>query len=231
MKKKHNSDILTCHGFTLVELMITLVIASLIAGALYSTYILQQRSYTNQGQVTEMQQNVRVGVDFLTLDLRMAGYDPMASNIFGITAANSNSISFTADMDGDGALGNPATENEYFSFALSTYTSNGKTIPTLCRSATKTLAGASCQPMADYIEQIEFYYHFENGSAPTLTPGTLGNIRSVQVSILARAAKPDTKYTNNITYTTASGATWGPSNDNFRRRLIITHIDLRNMGL
>jgi type IV pilus assembly protein PilW len=222
-------------GFTLVELMITLAVSTLIAAALYSTYILQQRTYVNQGAVVEMQQNARVAIDFLSLDLRMAGYDPMNNNIGGITAADSVSISFTADMDKSGGLGTTASlasENEYFSYALANNVVDGVTIPTLCRSAS-TSPGINCQPMADYIERLEFRYMYENGTAATTTPaaGTFNDIRAVQVTMLARAAKPDSKFTNTTAYTTASGTVWPAANDGFRRRMLITQIDLRNMGL
>lgn len=218
-------------GFTLVELMMTLAISTLIVAALYATYILQQRSYTNQSVVTEMQQNARVGLDFLTLDLRMAGYDPLGTAASGISAANSSSITFSADMDKNGVLGTagtPATENEHFSYALAIVGG----VPTLFRSAGTTPV-INLQPMADYIEHIEFYYQYENGTAATTTPAgaTLNNIRSVQVTMLARAADPDRKYTNTTVYTPASGVAWPVANDNFRRRLLTTRIDLRNMGL
>ncbi len=229
----NNLTLKSRNGFTLVELMITLAISSLILAALYATYILQQRSYTNQGTVTELQQNARVAVDFLTIDLRMAGYDPMDTGVGGITAATSNSITFSADMDKNGVLGTaatPAAENEHFSYSLVNNVVNGVTIPTLSRSAGMTPA-INLQPMADYIEQIEFFYHYEDGTAATTAPGSLNNIRSVEVTMLARAADRDAKYTNATAYTTPSGAVWAAANDNFRRRLLTTRIDLRNMGL
>lgn len=212
--------------------MVTLVVSALIAAALYSTYIVQQRSYQTQSIVTEMQQNARVALDFLILDLRMAGYDPLARGVGAVTAANGTTISFTADMDEDGVIGTPATENEYFSYDIANRTVNGVTIPTLRRSAT-TNAAASYQPMADYIEQIEFFYLFENGTAATTTPGAsdLADIRSIKISLLARAAKQDVKYSNSDTYTFASGATWTAPGDGFKRRLLTTQVDLRNMGL
>lgn len=225
-------------GFTLVELMITMVISTIIGAALYATYILQQRSYTVQGQVTQMQQNVRAGVDFLTLDLRMAGYDPQAKigNV-GITTATSTAIAFSADMDESGDLGTlavPAAESEYFGFGL--YVKDG--IPTLYRASSQTtplnvaVTPPGAQPLADHIENIEFNYVLASGAVTNApTAGQLPDIRSVRVSMLARAPRQDTKYVNTDTYTTASGAVWNPPDDGFRRRLIITQVDLRNMGL
>ncbi|MGD9662582.1 MAG: hypothetical protein AB7U63_15045 [Porticoccaceae bacterium] len=51
----------------------------------------------------------------------------------------------------------------------------------------------------------------------------------MQISLLARADRPDTQFTNTETYTTASGAVWGPYNDNFRRRFQIITVQCRNM--
>jgi prepilin-type N-terminal cleavage/methylation domain-containing protein len=60
-------------GFTIVELLMVMAMLGLVTGAIYSTYIAQQRSAASQGEVTEVQQNLRVALDYLSRDLRMAG--------------------------------------------------------------------------------------------------------------------------------------------------------------
>ena len=42
-----------CRGFTLVELMIAITITVLAMAAVYTTFIVQQRSFTTQDQVAE----------------------------------------------------------------------------------------------------------------------------------------------------------------------------------
>jgi len=61
-------------GLTLVELMVALVLAFIVIGAVYRTFTSQQRTYSIQDQVAEAQQNARVAVNILMRDLRMAGY-------------------------------------------------------------------------------------------------------------------------------------------------------------
>ena len=63
-------------GFTMVELLITMLISGVIMAAIYSAYTAQQRTYLAQQQVAGMQQNIRAGLDIMVRELRMAGYDP-----------------------------------------------------------------------------------------------------------------------------------------------------------
>ncbi|MCW5213699.1 prepilin-type N-terminal cleavage/methylation domain-containing protein, partial [Desulfobulbus sp. TB] len=46
-------------GVTLVEIMVSMVIASFVFAGIYGVYTIQQRSYTVQEQVSEMQQKGR----------------------------------------------------------------------------------------------------------------------------------------------------------------------------
>ncbi|MDP2681568.1 MAG: PilW family protein [Deltaproteobacteria bacterium] len=61
-------------GFSLVELLIAMVIASVVGLAGISIFSSSNWSYKTQEDVTEAQQNVRVATDRLTKDIRMAGY-------------------------------------------------------------------------------------------------------------------------------------------------------------
>lgn len=61
-------------GFSLVEVMAALVILAIAMTAVFATFISQQKSFTVQSRVAEMQQNLRQAVEFMTRDIRMAGY-------------------------------------------------------------------------------------------------------------------------------------------------------------
>jgi prepilin-type N-terminal cleavage/methylation domain-containing protein len=63
----------TTAGFSLIELLIVIGMLGLVTGAIYSTYLSQQRNAYSQGEVTEVQQNLRVAMDYLARDLKMAG--------------------------------------------------------------------------------------------------------------------------------------------------------------
>jgi len=61
-------------GFTLVELLVAMAISGIVMAAVYTAFVTQQKSYTVQDQVAEMQQNARVGLDMIAREVRMAGY-------------------------------------------------------------------------------------------------------------------------------------------------------------
>ena len=61
-------------GFSLVEVMSALVILAIAMTAVFATFISQQKSFTVQSRVAEMQQNLRQAVEFMSRDIRMAGY-------------------------------------------------------------------------------------------------------------------------------------------------------------
>ena len=210
-------------GFTLVELMIAMVVSMIVVAAIYSVFRVQRRTYTVQEQVAAMQQNLRAANILLGIDVRMAGYDPLKTNNYGITTATSNKFVFTADLNNDGGapgLGETMTYELY----------NSGTTTSLRR-----IAGQSA--IADNIISLEFRYLDADGNdlgAATagVVPNTqLKDIRTVQVSILARAGRTDPRYTDTKVYTTAGGNLWGPFGDNYRRRFLKTTIVCRNMGV
>jgi type IV pilus assembly protein PilW len=71
------------NGLTLVELLIALALSSLLISALYQVLINQQKIYSAQDQVADMQQNVRIAVGQMTREIRMAGYGGNILAIFG----------------------------------------------------------------------------------------------------------------------------------------------------
>lgn len=74
-------------GFTLTELMIAIVITALATAAVYSTFIIQQRSFTSQDQVAETQVSSKIAFDMIVNDIRNAGFGYPADkpNINGFT--------------------------------------------------------------------------------------------------------------------------------------------------
>jgi len=224
-------------GFTLVEMMITLVISGIIIAAIYAVYTVQQRTYTAQDAVAEMQQNIRAALMLMSRDIRMAGLDERLAGA-EIVEATQGRFGFTLDRDGDGSLDGP---DEDITFGFSTDDdSNGDGIVDDLNgdgtvNDTASLGkdnGGGFHDIADNIQAIEFHYILDNGTSTT-SPGTaqFNQIRSVQVSILARADRISKKFKDSKSYTTASGATWGPYDDEYRRRLLVTTVQCRNMGL
>lgn len=90
-------------GVTLVELIVVMALALLLAGSAYMAYAVQVKTGDEQGEVAAMQQDLRVVMDLLGQDIRMAGYSPYQDLGAGIVAADSGSerLRVTMDLDRD----------------------------------------------------------------------------------------------------------------------------------
>jgi type IV pilus assembly protein PilW len=218
-------------GFTLVEMMLAVAVAGIIAAAVYVAYLSQQRSYLAQEQVVEMQQNLRAAMQLITSEILKATLDPWKTAAFSVTACQPGQFSFLWDANLDGIIG--ADEQIDLGFSASAGADSDRNgIPDAGGTAVLSLGrqingGGGYQPVADNIQALEFNCLDLDGNATT----DVNKARIVQISILARASRPDQKMTNTAAYSTASGATWGPYNDNYRRRLLQTDLLIRNKGL
>ena len=97
-------------GFSLVELLVAMAIATVVMAAVFKIYTTQQDSYVLQEQVAEMQQNGRTAKYVMTREIRMAGYDPTGSDNFGFLSAGGNSIRFSMDIEVENGQPDPAGE-------------------------------------------------------------------------------------------------------------------------
>jgi Tfp pilus assembly protein PilW len=61
-------------GVSLLEVLVGLLLASIVTVALYELFASQQRTYSLQDDVSEMQQNLRVAIERMSRDLIMAGF-------------------------------------------------------------------------------------------------------------------------------------------------------------
>ncbi len=99
------------YGFTAIEMLISMAILSLTLASIYSLYISFVQQCTRESVKINVQQRVRSGLDMMIRDIRMAGLDPSATGDFGIVAATSQRIQFTADRDMDGELDDADTSD------------------------------------------------------------------------------------------------------------------------
>jgi prepilin-type N-terminal cleavage/methylation domain-containing protein len=65
-------------GVTLIELLIALVLSSILIFVLYKTFLRQQKTYTVQEQVFDVQQNARATMARMVREIRMAGFGRIA---------------------------------------------------------------------------------------------------------------------------------------------------------
>ena len=183
-------------GFTLIELMVSLAIGSLVLIGVYDIYISQSSQYMLRYQVSDMQQSARIGMDMMSREIRMAGYDPTGNAGAGIVVATPTTIQVTLDLNGDGDI---YDENENITYALYDPTGDG------CLSLGRKLASGSMDPVADNFASLAFSYTLADGTI-TEKPGSkeLSKIRQVQIVLTSQTAWPDNKYPDNGGYRTFS---------------------------
>ena len=220
-------------GFTLVELIIATAVTLVVLAAIFMTYKSQQDSYVSQEQVAEMQQNLRAAFYMMARDVRMAGYDPTGVAGAGMVAANANNINFTMDITGGESDGNNNDGDGQIDEADEHY--NG-VITDIGDDITYSLAGGNLvrndlsgnQIVANNIDWLDFEYLDWQGNVTA----TLTEIRSVQITLVARAGRTDRAFTNNLTYQNQQlSRSYAAPGDNFRRRVLSTTIRCRNMGI
>jgi type IV pilus assembly protein PilW len=221
------------NGFTLIEILIALAIAGVVMAGVYSAYYSQQKSYVTQEQVVAMQQNLRVAMYYMEREIRMAGCDPTEDAGAGIQTAGSNSIRFTLDIhdgvdnDSDGSVdesdeagnvdGDTDDANEDITYSLADNDGDGDND-----------LGRNNNLIAENIDALDFVYLDANGA----TTATLANIRSVQITLVARTGRGDPGYTNNTVYRNQQNTIiLSAQNDNLRRRLLTAEVKCRNLGL
>jgi hypothetical protein len=105
-------------GLTLVELLVGMTLALVGAAALTALLRTGVAAWTRAGADTEAAREVADGVDQPVRDVRLAGYDPTAAALAGLTVVAADRIEVTADLDGDGAI--DATSEERVGYRVAT---------------------------------------------------------------------------------------------------------------
>ncbi len=190
-------------GFTLIELLVAMVASLVVLGAIAGTFIIQNNTYEQQTQVVQMQENARAGIQIMTTELLMAGYDPTGSASAGIVTAGSDSVTFSMDLDGDGTVTGSSESSEYVTYALDT------TDNQITRKGTST---DTASPLSEDIETVSLTYYDANNAVTAV----VADIRRITIEVRARTHKPDRNYTPNSGY---------------RSRTLTTDVRPRNLGL
>ncbi|MGA8239089.1 MAG: prepilin-type N-terminal cleavage/methylation domain-containing protein [Desulfobacterales bacterium] len=103
------------YGFTLIELMIAMVIAGIVAAAILMSFDSQQKTQVNQQLIVDMQQDARAALYLMQQDIRMAGYDETweDTNTDGVDDNRpSDGIDNDCDVPSGGAIDDPADTDE-----------------------------------------------------------------------------------------------------------------------
>jgi len=94
-------------GFSVAEFLVAFALLSVMLAGMVKLFGLINQSYTTQNVAANVQQVVRNGIDIMTQNIRMAGFNPLKLSDVGIKSDFSqNNIHFSYDLDSDGIVMN-----------------------------------------------------------------------------------------------------------------------------
>lgn len=132
-------------GFTLVELLITLVICGLVLTAAYQFFITQNKIYLQEKELAAMEQRLRTAINIIAKDLRKAGYNTNGNNSVGINTTSDNTQIIFSYVN---------ATNDVETITYSLYDSGSDGDMDLGRKE----SDGNNQPLAKDISNIEFEY-------------------------------------------------------------------------
>lgn len=215
-------------GFTLIEFLISTLLASIVLSAIYGVYRVQAHSVKAQESRLDAQEYARAPLDMMVREIRSIGHFPVtvtdllncSSAQGGIVIAAAQTLSFNLDADGNGNCVGP---NERI-----TYTFSGSDI-------TRAADGAAAENLTDgNATNLRFiYYPRQTGAAAPppycfaaagdlivngvtcseIVTANLANIQRVSISLTVQSKNPDAEFGGSFAATMTSNA------------------DLRNRGL
>ena len=186
-------------GFTLVDILVGLAMASVLMVAMVSLFTTMGRSYTTQNVAADVQQVARGGVELMIQEIRMAGLNPTGSAAAGIVdnfdtengfhadhdgliaPTDANNLAFTLDADEDGRIdhciddsGGCSAEDDNVDRELIAYRIND--------GALEKYRGASAfweDLTESNVSNLSFTYYDETGAVTTARE----DIRTVEISM------------------------------------------------
>jgi len=186
-----------CGVYSLAEALIASVVLVIVLVAIYMVYETGSRDAARGTARADVQQNVRVALESMARELRIAGYNPPGSNCAAppagaVTALSSSpvSVTFQADVDGNGC-----TDRIVYAFVPPTDPTNPcdsaspATIGRITRSAQEwndttgwTPASPTAYDVAQCVTTLTVTYYTETGAATT----TAADVRRIGISITGR---------------------------------------------
>lgn len=187
-------------GFTLVDILVGLAIASVLLTAVVSLFTSMGRSYTIQNVAADVQQVTRAGVEVMIQEIRMAGFNPSGSTPTGIVdnfdsangfheqhngniaSTDAQNFAFTLDADLDGRIDHcidavpadcPAADDNIENELIAYRFNNGALEK--YRSASARWENLTEENVSD----LNFTYYDGNGAVTT----AVADIRSVEISM------------------------------------------------
>ena len=189
-------------GFTLAEVMVTIMMMIVVMFALYSIFDMSLRVFSFGNDKTEAVENARLGLEKMEREIRAAyPQDKAAGNTTLFTSWTANSITFGNDLDGNRKIeclssGTPPCET----ISYSVYQPSGGSTYALGRASTYD---GIRQPVVEFINYVnstntglKFRYFQRDGVTEILPGGDESKIALVKIELRVKAqrgAQPGTQ--------------------------------------
>ncbi len=157
------------NGWTLVEILVVMFLGLLTLGGIYTILISSSRAYMAQEELVSANNRVRMVMEIMSQEIRLAGYKTASAAFDGIAEATGQRIRILADLDQDGT---PSGPNEDVTYSYD--------------PATQRLFRGS-DVLADNISSFSLIYTLKDGST-TSSPGAGARISKVKITVVAKTA-------------------------------------------
>jgi len=203
-------------GFSLIEMLIGSVVFVVVLLAILMILDISQRDYASGAAKSDVQQNVRVVLESMARELRMAGYAPSstpnsdcAAPPCGVTALTSSSVTFQADVDGnppDVCAVPPCIDKVIYTFVPPVDATrpcdplDPLTVGRITRSVQSWVGGAwspataTVYDIAQCMTDVTMTYYDSLGNTPATPP----NARRINISI---TGVENARGTSSLSYT------------------------------
>jgi len=173
-------------GTTLTELLIAIVLAGLVVGAITQVFQSQRKAYALQEQVAGMTQQAQAALEIITREVRSAGTNRNWAAFTPVTYISATQFELRSDRNDDGNTNAPGELTIY-----------------VCDAANRRItrnAGSGAETLA---ENIDTCAPFIAGFTSTGQSTTDSNaMRQIRLTVTTRTAIPDLTYQSNGGYRT-----------------------------
>lgn len=230
-------------GFTLIELMIAMLLGLILIGGAISVFISTKQGYRLQNGLTLTQATGRATLEFLSREIRMAGYPQMDSI---------NAIVQTSTANGSGTSSDDFTvlyqsATDCLNNATPVYT-NGKQYAKnmffilnnalVCRTLAEDGSTIAQSAIVQGVENMQLLYGEDNVASDGITNATRyvtagnvtnwNNVVSMRIAILVDSIADIATTDDETPFTLLGQAKIPAANDHLRRRAYSTTVTIRN---
>lgn len=160
-------------GFTLTEVLVTMMMMILVMFALYSVFDMSLRVFGFGNDKTEATENARLGMERMEREIRAAYPDRTVDPPKLFSTWTSDQITFGNDLDGSRKIECPNVQNE-----CETITYKRGADPTMLIRE----KGGSPQPVVEFVDGLSFEYLNRYGATATSEK----DIYMVRISLTTR---------------------------------------------